>query len=241
MSTITSILSNDLISSGPSVLNANFHEINNSKVEGSVLSGSYYTASFISGSYVSKPIPASVLGSGTASANTFLRGDMAWAGAGNNVAFVTAGASPEGFGGRASLLGGASFTPIPVWKYPDGVTSAVNFSVQVPNGYTGISSIWAVIVGDNIGGNANLQFTTGKFSTNASTVAYAQDTTDTYTTYAIQASTSILQIQCPSGAFNGISPVGGDVVVVQVARDANSGSDTHNTVLDLAGILVRWH
>lgn len=68
MSTLTSILGSDLISSSRAVINTNFGNLNTSKVESSVLTGGY----------VPKPITASILGSGTASASTFLRGDLSW-------------------------------------------------------------------------------------------------------------------------------------------------------------------
>lgn len=78
MSTVTSILSSDLISSSRSTINTNFGNLNTDKVESSVLTGSYYTASTISGTFLTKPITASALGTGTANASVFLRGDLTW-------------------------------------------------------------------------------------------------------------------------------------------------------------------
>lgn len=68
MATVTSILSSDLLSNSRAVINTNFNNLNVAKVETSVLTGGYLT----------KPITASVLGSGTASPTTFLRGDLSW-------------------------------------------------------------------------------------------------------------------------------------------------------------------
>lgn len=110
MSTITSIAASDIVSSTRSVINTNFSNLNTDKVETSTLTGSYSTtstisgtfpttsilvgsystSSTISGSFVSKPVIASVLGSGTASPTTFLRGDLTWATAGGSSSAVGA-------------------------------------------------------------------------------------------------------------------------------------------------------
>jgi len=63
MSTLTSILSTDLISNSRSTINTNFGNLNADKVESSILTGSYATTSTIAGTYLQGATTANVLAS----------------------------------------------------------------------------------------------------------------------------------------------------------------------------------
>ncbi len=166
-----------------------------------------------------------------------------WGSPADNTTFIAAGVGggiPQG--ANVSITAAAQYSQVIVYSFTDGADQELSMSATVPTGFTGISSIKAIIVGDNTGGEAYLNFATTRFAIGSGSIAAGTiDGTDTASVYAIQASTSIQQLTVPTRAFDGVSTVSaGDIVAVAMKRTAANAADTHNTTLGLAGFLIKW-
>lgn len=168
---------------------------------------------------------------------------LSWttAGGGDNPVFYPAStAYNRNSGGTITEGATADSDFIGCKTFPDGSLNGMIFPCKVPSGKTGISSMKLVIHGDSIGGNAYLVFYTSKVDV-VSGGAKQTDLTDTYATYAITADSNTQLLTVPSGAYNGLTSITSDKIInLYVDRDASSGSDTHNTTLNVLGLLVTW-
>jgi hypothetical protein len=190
-----------------------------------------YQAILVSGTNIKTVNGSSLLGSG----------DLIVGGGGETSTFLNAaaGISLGGYGGNVTFGEDSVNGFIGVAKMPDSVTSAFSLAGRMPDGASGIASIKLLVLGDNSGGNAYLQFYTTRIDTDTG-AALSSDTTDTHAAYAIAANGQSQLISLPTGSYNGISPDEGDIVHVVVLRDASNGSDTHNTNLQILGVLINW-
>jgi len=127
----------------------------------------------------------------------------------------------------------------PAGRFDDGKVEHGALSVRVPKGATSISSI--KVLYDNAVASADLylRFYTGKLREGE---AYVTDTGDTYSAYTTPAETGRMQaITVPSACYDGLGTLAeGDIVTINIFRDATNAADTWNRFWDVIGVLFTF-
>lgn len=160
---------------------------------------------------------------------------------GDNPVFYSAGSSIiRNSGGSISQGGTATTDWVGAYTFPDSSNNYLIWNCPVPSGKTGIVGIDLIIQGDGIGNNAYLEFTTAKIDV-ISGGAIQSDTTQTKTAYAITANGEFQILAAPADSFNGLTAITDDkVIAVQCGRMAADALDTHNTTLNVVGLVIEW-
>ena len=154
---------------------------------------------------------------------------------GDKYIFIPAGASSD-LDAQIAYSTSLDFNAL---SYTNNQTAGANFSTQLPNNLTSVSSIKLLYIGENFG-NLYLKFPTYYYDLTASS-SVSSDTTDTDTAYAGVSSSALGIVTIPAAAYNAHTFAAQGLFSIRITRTGADGTDTYESDWDVIGLLIEYN